>query len=66
LECWNAGILEKWALGYRNVGLMPTFVFTKNNNGKHPLKSHYSIIPLFHDSMIEAKNSNLKKHTIFH
>jgi hypothetical protein len=25
---WNTGILEKWALGYWNVGLMVKFVLT--------------------------------------
>ena len=28
LECWNAGIVEKWVLGYWKVGLTATFVLT--------------------------------------
>jgi hypothetical protein len=47
LECWNAGILEKWVLVYRNVGLMVKFVLTKNYNGIASNKK--PTIPLFHD-----------------
>jgi hypothetical protein len=28
LEWWNAGIVEKWVLGYWNAGLMAIFVLT--------------------------------------
>jgi hypothetical protein len=28
LECWNAGILEEWVLGYWSVGLMALIVLT--------------------------------------
>jgi hypothetical protein len=53
LECWNAGILEEWILGYWSVGLMALIVLTiklKMDNIllKNPL-FHHSTIPLFHD-----------------
>jgi hypothetical protein len=63
LECWNDGILEKWGLGYWSVGLMAIIVLTiklkMDNTFK---KTHYSIIPLFHYSMIEAKTQTSKYH----
>jgi hypothetical protein len=35
-------------------------------NGLYPLKTHYSIIPLFHYSMIEAKTQASKNTLYFH
>ena len=67
LELWNAGILEKWVLGYWSIGLM---VRRRRNehkvlNGLYPLKTHYSIISLFHYSMGEAKTQALKNTLFF-
>ncbi len=49
---WNAGILEKWVLGYCIVGLMVKFVLTMKLKMDNILKKplfHHSTIPLFHD-----------------
>jgi hypothetical protein len=54
LECWNAGILEKWVLGYWSVGLMVVIVLTIKLKMVNTLKKNqYSIIPIFHYSMIK-------------
>ncbi len=66
LECWNAGILEKWVLEYCNVGLMVEFVLPIKLNRQHPFKNHYSIIPLCHYSMIEAKTQTSNITLYFH
>jgi hypothetical protein len=60
LEYWNNGswdiaILGKWQNSSDRLGL----------NIQSPLKTHYSIVPLFHYSMIEAKIHALKKPHIF-
>jgi hypothetical protein len=47
LELWSIG---KMGFGNRNVGLLATFVFTKNNNGIISFKK--SSIPVFQYSMI--------------
>jgi hypothetical protein len=38
----------------------------KGENGLYPLETHYSIVPLFHYSMIEAKIDALKNTLYFH
>ena len=56
MECWSDGILENWVLVYRNIGSL--FRCRKNEKIKIDeiqLKTHYSINPLFHYSMTEAK-----------
>jgi hypothetical protein len=56
LEWWNAGILEKWVLGYWAVGLMDRRRWDdKIKNGQYPFNNQYSIIPQFHYSMIKEK-----------
>jgi hypothetical protein len=61
LECWNAGILEEWVLGYWNVGLM-----VRRNQKiimeQHPLKRplfHPSSIPIFHDYGKKLKSQKI-------
>jgi len=61
LECWNDGILEKWVLGYWSVGIIALRggrIKLKTDN--FLLKTQYSIIPIFHHSMIEAKTQPSK------
>jgi hypothetical protein len=51
LECWNAGILEKWVLGCWTDGLMAVIVLTIKLKKDDILllttipSFHYSIIP---------------------
>jgi hypothetical protein len=64
LECWNVEDppLEGWnigkmGMGYWIVGLMVIVVLTTKFKMDNILrKTHYSIIPLFHYSMIEAED----------
>jgi hypothetical protein len=66
LECWNAGILEKWVLGNWSVGLMGIIFLTVKLKMDNILQqTHYSIIPLFHYSMAEAKTQTSKISHIF-
>ncbi len=66
LEYWNEGILEKWVLGYCSVGLMTIIVLTIKLKMDNILKkTHYSIIPLFHYSLVEAKTQISKMPYIF-
>jgi hypothetical protein len=58
--------LEKWVLGYWSVGSMAVIVLTiKLKMENILLKTHYSIIPLFHYSMSEAKIQSSKILHIF-
>jgi len=58
LECWNNG-----KLGF---GLMVKFVLKTIKKLLISLKNHYSIIPQFHLSRIEAKEPSLKSIIDFH
>ena len=54
-------------LGYCNVGLMVIIVLTTNLKMDNILKkNHYSIIPLFHYSMIEAETQTSDNTKYFH
>jgi hypothetical protein len=66
LEWWNAGILEKWVLAFGLIAHDSERLLNINEMVKASLaitikmddillKTHYSIIPLFHYSMIEAR-----------
>jgi len=50
--------MEKWVWEAAMLGECPPN--GKIKNGKYPLKTHYSIIPLFHYSMIEAVTKNIR------
>jgi hypothetical protein len=56
LECWNIGKMGPWIL---QIGWMVKFQFDDTIlNGQEPLNTHYSIIPIFHYSIIEKKPDN--------
>jgi hypothetical protein len=64
MECWNIGkvglgILQYWV----NSKIQ---LYDKVKNGKYPLKTHFSIVPLFHYSMSEAKAHASKNNLYFH
>jgi len=57
MECRNAGILENWVLEFWMDGLMISQRRDDQTiqNRLHPLNTQYSIVPLFHNSMLVAK-----------
>jgi hypothetical protein len=64
VECWNIG---KMGLGILKYWVNGKIRFDdKVYNGLYPLKTHYSIVPLFHYSMIEVKTHASKNTLYFH
>jgi hypothetical protein len=72
LEYWKNG---SWPPALRACGSETILQYWVNSkirledkvlNGLYPLKTHYSIVPLFHYSMIEAKIHALKNTPYFH
>ncbi|MGD9046258.1 MAG: hypothetical protein PVG06_21295 [Desulfobacterales bacterium] len=71
MEYWKNG---SWSPALRTTGsegILQYWVNNKNQfddkvlNGFYPLKTHYSNVPLFHYSMIEAKTHALKNTPYF-
>jgi hypothetical protein len=64
MEYWKDEVMR---LGYCNVGLTAIIVFTAKLKMADILKkNHYSIIPLFHYSLIEAETQTSDNTQYFH
>jgi hypothetical protein len=64
MECWNNGILEKMDFGILELwSAKDGTIKLKMDNIL--LRTHYSIIPQFHYSMVDVKTQSSKTPNIF-